>query len=123
MFEQYANGWVKNHSVGMQYVKIGLAVNDPECVAEFDLWNKYYTTIANKEYADECGYFWVVKEAKLIEGSAVPIGSNWATPTLQNNMKSFEPSDDTQKEDNEPVIDTTQKAIDYKYLLTHLANK
>ena len=27
MFKQYANGWVKNHSVGMRYVKIDLAIN------------------------------------------------------------------------------------------------
>ena len=27
MLEQYANGWVRNHSVGMYYVKMDLAIN------------------------------------------------------------------------------------------------
>lgn len=82
MYDQYRKGNVKNHSVGMMYVKIILAVNDEEYAAEYDAWQKYYPEIANKEVADEQGYFWAVKEAKVIEGSAVPIGSNTATPTL-----------------------------------------
>lgn len=81
MYDQYRKGNVKNHSVGMQYVKLLLAVNDEEYGAEFEAWEKYYPEIANKQTADEEGYFWVVKEAKIIEGSAVPIGSNTATPT------------------------------------------
>ncbi len=83
MFEQYQKGIVKNHSVGMRYVKLFLAVNDENYKEEFDIWNKYYSTIANKETADAQGYFWAVTEAKVIEGSAVPIGSNQVTPTLE----------------------------------------
>jgi hypothetical protein len=82
MLEQYANGWVKNHSVGMYYVKMDFAVNDEEYPNEYEAWQKYYPQIANKEVADEKGYFWYVLEAKCCEGSAVPIGSNTATPTL-----------------------------------------
>jgi hypothetical protein len=91
MFEQYKKGFVKQHSVGMQYVKIFLAMDsdDPYDAAEKEAWNKYYPQIANKERADEKGYFWAVTEAKLIEGSAVALGSNPITPTLSNN-KSFE---------------------------------
>lgn len=101
MFNQYSNGWVKNHSVGMRYIKIDLAINSE---SEFDkdekeLWDKYYPIVANKEVADERGYFWVVSEAKIIEGSAVVMGSNSATPTL-----SVE-----QKENNEPLQNTQQK--------------
>lgn len=87
MFEQYKAGRVKNHSVGMQYVKVFLAINDIEYIQEYENWGKYYPEIINKEIADEQGYFWAVKEAKVIEGSAVIRGSNWATPTLENNMK------------------------------------
>jgi hypothetical protein len=108
MLEQYKGGYVKNHSVGMIYVKIILAVNDEEYGAEYEAWEKYYPQIVNKEVADKSGYFWAVKEAKIIEGSAVPIGSNYVTPTLENNLKENngeepakatqeEPSDDTQK--------------------------
>jgi hypothetical protein len=106
MLNQYANGWVKNHSVGMRYVQLELAINTE---AEYDkeykmLWDEYYPVIANKEVADERGFFWVVKEAKIIEGSAVVMGSNSATPTLENkdfeavldNTSKTEPSDDTQ---------------------------
>lgn len=84
MFKQYANGWVKNHSVGMRYVKIDLAINSESewDKDEKELWDKYYSVVANKEVADERGYFWVVSEAQIIEGSAVVMGSNSATPTL-----------------------------------------
>ena len=99
MLNQYANGWVKNHSVGMRYVSIDLAINSE---AEWDkeekaLWDKYYPIIANKEVADERGYMWIVSEAKIIEGSAVVMGSNSATPTLEN------------KEEIEAVLDNTSK--------------
>lgn len=107
MFEQYAKGYVKNHSVGMRYVKIALAINTE---AEFDkkykdVWDKYYPEIANKADVDDKGFFWAVTEAKLIEGSAVVKGSNWATPTqsieeskadtITLETKDSEPSDDT----------------------------
>ena len=117
MLNQYSNGWVKNHSVGMRYVKLELAINSD---AEWDkeekaVWDKYYYLIANKDVADEKGYFWAVTEAKIIEGSAVVMGSNSATPTLNNK---YEPSDDTLE--NEPPIDGTQndeKKNYYKHLI------
>jgi hypothetical protein len=96
MLKQYANGWVKNHSVGMRYVQLELAINsEADYDKEYkDLWDEYYPVIANKEVADERGYFWLVKEAKIVEGSAVVMGSNSATPTLE--MKdNVEPSKDT----------------------------
>jgi hypothetical protein len=86
MMNQYANGWVRNHSVGMYYVKMDMAINDPDMPNYYEAWNKYYPQIANKEVADERGYFWYVLEAKCIEGSAVPLGSNTATPTLDNGI-------------------------------------
>lgn len=112
MYNQYANGWVKNHSVGMRYVKIDLAINSE---SEFDkdekeLWDKYYPIVANKEVADERGYMWIVSEAKIIEGSAVVMGSNSATPTLSVEQKEEptevtpnkeEPSNDTQEQEQE----------------------
>jgi len=104
MLNQYANGWVKNHSVGMRYVSLNLAVNSE---AEWDkeekaVWDKYYSLIANKELADEKGYFWAVTEAKIIEGSAVVMGSNSATPTLNNKQAEDSP------EKEEPIIEITQ---------------
>lgn len=52
----------------------------------------------NPEVAEEKGYFWAVTEAKVIEGSAVPIGSNWITPTLSVENKDNEPPKGTQNE-------------------------
>lgn len=82
MLNQYANGWVRNHSVGMYYVKMDMAINDEEYPNEFEAWKKYYPMIANSEKADDKGYFWYVLQAKCVEGSAVPLGSNMATPTM-----------------------------------------
>lgn len=84
MFEQYAKGFVKNHSVGMRYSKLDLAINSESKwdIEEKEIWDKYIGQIANAEAAEEKGYFWAVTEAKVIEGSAVPMGSNWVTPTI-----------------------------------------
>jgi hypothetical protein len=111
MFNQYAKGYVTQHSVGMRYVKLILCVNSEEQYygAEKEAWDKYYPEIANNELADKRGYFWAVTEAKVIEGSAVPLGSNNITPTLDNNMKS-EPLKSTQKE-IEPSQDTQKEAL------------
>lgn len=116
MFNQYANGWVKNHSVGMRYVKIDLAVNSESewDKDEKELWDKYYPVVANKEVADERGYFWVVSEAKVIEGSAVVMGSNSATPTLSVENKSE--ADTITSEQEEPSIDTQKQDKKSYYL-------
>lgn len=102
MFRQYAKGWVKNHSVGMRYVQLFLAINSEESdyKEEKEVWDKYIVNVVNKEEAIEQGFFWAVTEAKVIEGSAVPLGSNRATPT--QSVKSIEPSQDTQSIISEP---------------------
>lgn len=101
MFNQYAKGYVDQHSVGMRYVQIKLAVNsdDSQYKEEKEVFDKYYSEIANKEAVDAQGYFWAVTEAKVIEGSAVVKGSNFATPTQSiAAVKNIEPSEDTQTE-------------------------
>lgn len=92
MFGQYKEDNVDNHSVGMQYVKIKLAINsDDEDFATYkDNWDKYYPEIANKADVEKEGYFWAVLEAKVIEGSAVLVGSNQFTPTLSRSKHSEE---------------------------------
>lgn len=84
MFNQYKNGYVLNHSVGMRYVKIFLCYKSslPEHKEENDAWEKYYPMVLNKDVADSRGWFWAVTEAKNIEGSAVVKGSNFLTPVL-----------------------------------------
>lgn len=107
MHDQYAKGYVKQHSVGMSYVKIILCINSEETYngAEKEAWDKYIEQVINREAAEKRGYFWAVTEAKVREGSAVPLGSNYATPTLDNNKlqplknteTKIEPSEDTRK--------------------------
>lgn len=117
MLEQYANGWVRNHSVGMYYVKMDFAINDEDYPNEYEAWKKYITQMANPEMAEERGYFWYVLEAKCIEGSAVPIGSNTCTPTLETGKG--EPSKDTPNK-IEPGI--SPLTIDYEFLIKNLKN-
>ena len=81
MFDQYREGNVKNHSVGMRYVTLDLALNDEDYPAYKALWDKYIDKIANRSEVEDAGYFWPVTQAKVVEGSAVPIGSNIITPT------------------------------------------
>ena len=94
MFQQYSKGHVKNHSVGMYYVGIDLAIGykHKDFKEENDLWDKWIDKIPNKEEAIEDGMFWAISQAKVIEGSAVPKGSNIITPTLNSKA---EPSIDT----------------------------
>lgn len=124
MLNQYANGWVRNHSVGMYYITADIAINDKDYPNEYAAWNKYYPQIANKETADERGWFWYVLEAKCIEGSAVPLGSNSATPTItiegcNPNERKNEPSNDT-RHDIEPELSTQKETIDFNYLIKNL---
>lgn len=108
MFEQYAKGYVKEHSAGLRYVQLELAINSE---AEWDkeekaVWDKHYPNIANKEEADEYGYFWAVIEQKIIEGSAVVRGSNFATPTI-----SVEPVSDTSTKQQDSANATPKNVI------------
>jgi len=113
MFEKYRTGKVKQHSVGMQYIKMDLAVNDDRYEKEFATWEKYFKEIANKEDVLQAGYFWAITEAKIIEGSAVVKGSNWATPTQSIQQTKTEPVVTTPKK--EPVKATLKASELSKY--------
>lgn len=104
IFDAYKTNKINQHSVGMVYVKIDLAVNDAEYEDEYKAWSDNIDSIGNKEVAEEKGYFWLVREAKLIEISAVLMGSNELTPTMQENKEEA----DKITSSIEPVI-ATQK--------------
>lgn len=107
MLGRYKRNKVKNHSVGMIYVKIEFCMNSDSKwdVEEKANWDKYYPKVANKEFVDAYGYFWAVTEAKVVEGSAVPLGSNPATPTLNiSEAKSTQESAEQSQEKNEPQL-------------------
>lgn len=118
MFDRYRRGKVKNHSVGMRYVKVEMAVDDDRYEKEKAVWDKYYPVIANKTDVDEAGVFWAVTEAKNIEGSAVVKGSNFVTPTFSVQETKGQPFEDT---DHEPLINT-QLLEATKKLLTEILN-
>jgi hypothetical protein len=113
MYNRYFNGKVKQHSVGMRYMNLFMCINSEESrySEEKASWDKYFPMVANSEKALEQGYFWAVTEAKFIEGSAVLLGSNQATPTLETTQ--VQPSDDTENEDNKTAvnIDTVKRLL------------
>lgn len=112
MFDQYINGDVINHSVGMRYVSLSLAYYDEDDEKEMEFFEEKKQLAVNPEVADEYGFFWWVSEAKKKEGSAVVFGSNSITPTLW--IKNYEPQRNTQQEpkqstqNGEPSKDTPQ---------------
>jgi DUF971 family protein len=83
IFTDYKTNSINQHSVGMQYMKLELAVNNPEEKEEYMVWERYKDEVINLEKAIEKGFFWAVTEAKLIEISCVIKGSNELTPTLE----------------------------------------
>lgn len=101
MFNEYKQENVDNHSVGMWYIEIKMALDsDEEDDEKFKAtYDKYIDKIANKEEVKKDGYFFAILEAKAIEGSAVPIGSNQITPTLTTSKK-------------KPEVNKTSQAIE-----------
>lgn len=86
VFNKYKAGKIKQHSIGLQYVRMELAINMPGneyYEEEYKEWEKWYGQLINPEVADVDGYFWVIYEYKLIENSCVLIGANFLTPTLE----------------------------------------
>lgn len=103
MFEQYLKGYVKEHSVGMRYISMELCINseDKYYLDEKENWDKYIKEVANKDEAIAQGFFWAVTEAKIMEGSAVVKGSNYATPTISvTPTKNIEAAESTSNNEN-----------------------
>lgn len=82
MYEKYKNGLIKQHSIGLRYIKPDLAVNDAQYDEEFKVWQRYFSQVINEDKAIEKGYFWAISEIAVIENSAVVWGSNSMTPTI-----------------------------------------
>jgi len=99
LYTLYNDLAVRQHSIGLQYVQLKLALNDEDYKEEFAVWNAHYDSIINKEEVDRRNYFWWVSEIKLYENSAVLFGANELTPTLEVSQPS---SPDTGKSDTDP---------------------
>lgn len=83
-FNKMKAGQINQHSVGMQYIKLDLAVDDATQEEEFKLYAEILPKIGNAEQVAEQGYFWYIREAKEFETSAVALGSNPITGVLNN---------------------------------------
>ena len=103
-FHLYSDDEVKQHSIGLRYLKIYLCVNsdDDEYKTEKENWEKYHKYVINKDKVDGRGYFFAVTEIKLIEYSAVLYGANELT-TVQGTSKS-DPSADIHEEPSADIL-------------------
>lgn len=106
IFNLYKTGKVRNHSVGMRYIKDYMCINNDTYEEEFKNWEKYIDQVANRDEAEKAGYMWAVTEAEIIEGSAVVRGSNYATPTQSVEEIKEEAGTTTSDIITEPSADT-----------------
>lgn len=75
------------NSVRMGYINMILCIDDSsdDYKQEKANFDKYLKVVANKQDAQDDGYFWAIAEAKIVkEGSACLFGANEATPILYN---------------------------------------
>ena len=104
-YNDYLNDEIDQHSVGMQYLDIQLAVNDEEGYPkEYATYQKYISKIGNRQEVEKQGFFFAVGKARLKEYSAVIAGANELTPVIG------QPSGDTGKDD--PSGDSQMKAFE-----------
>lgn len=103
-FHLYSDDEIKQHSIGLRYIKIFLCMNsnEEEHTYEKENWDKYYKYVINKDKVDGRGYFWAVTEIKLFEYSAVLFGANELT-TVQATSKT-EPLKGIQDEPSEDIL-------------------
>ena len=100
-YDLYKKGFVKQHSIGLQYVKIDVAADDPTNAPAYKIWQAHYDEIINKDVADKYGFFFYVSEFKLFELSAVLWGSNDLTGII-------EPEKSTQEDSRKSTIDKSE---------------
>jgi len=116
VYEMYLNNEINQHSVGMRYVKFDLAINDPDdsyYKDEYNVWKEVFPKLGNQQKAFDQGYFFAVKEAILIENSAVLLGANEITPVLGSKI---EPVKTTQQNNIKPAVPLDVKSIIKNYL-------
>lgn len=111
-YMDYLNDEIDQHSVGMQYIDIQLAVNDEEeYPKEFAVYQKYLPKIGNRQAVEAQGYFFAVGKAKLKEYSAVIAGANELTPVIQpsGGAGKSDPSGDSRKALRLALLDLSLK--------------
>jgi hypothetical protein len=89
---KYQTKLYTQHSIGFRYMDISVAEKDSTQELYRENWAKYYPLAINKEVADQYGYFYIVFEYKLHEGSVVTFGANKLTDYLgskSNNKETY----------------------------------
>ncbi len=117
VFNEYKNHNINQHSVGMIYVKIDLAIDNQDDKEAYALYRKYLPQIGNADKVERQGYFFAVQEAKLKETSAVLMGSNDLTGIFDNN-KSLKTIDEAQK-----MFDYLGKNIENKEIFHNICKQ
>jgi hypothetical protein len=117
VFTAYKDNEINQHSVGMYYVKVDLAMDAKEDPNAYALYQKYLPLIGNADEVMKQGYFFAVSEAKLKETSAVLMGSNPITGVFDNN-KSAHNVDQVQK-----MFDYLAKNIDNKEIYYNICKQ
>lgn len=109
----YSDNQIKQHSIGLQYVKLYLCIDSEEAedAVYKDNWEKYYNQVINKDKVDSAGFFWAVTQIRLLEFSAVLFGSNVLSPTEEVSKTSSEPLKDTQGNKEEPPKSTPPNKV------------
>lgn len=111
---KYKMRLIRQHSLGLKYINIELAVNDADFKEEYAVWTKYYPQVINKEKCNEMGYFFAIKEIAVMENSAVLFAANEMTPTLDIEMPA---ADSTGK--GLPLHAQTAKKMFYQNIFKH----
>lgn len=109
-YNDYLNDEIDQHSVGMRYIDVQLAINDPEQTKEYAVYQKHIARIGNRQAVDKQGFFFAINKADLREYSPVIAGSNDLTPTLAG---SGEPT--KQEPSGEGNVDKEMEAIEKLY--------
>lgn len=89
-FNQMKNGQINQHSVGMRYIKISLAVDDVTAEEEYKLYTSLLPNIGNYKTVEDQGYFFAIHEAQELETSAVTLGSNSLTGVYDENKSEID---------------------------------
>ena len=66
MFNEYMKGNITEHSVGMQYVKLFVCINDDCYPEQKENYDKYAPMVANREELERTKMFYAITEAKAI---------------------------------------------------------
>jgi hypothetical protein len=112
-YNRYRAGKQNQHSIGMMYVKMEMAINSEEeyFSEEYAAWNRYISQIINADEVTQQGYFFAVSEIRLLEASAVLMGSNELTPTLPDSSADTTVKQPLQSTEEQP--DQTAKAFSF----------